>query len=150
MKRIKKLEFLYIIIGSIIVSFVVCSIHSKTQLTEGGEVGIELLLLYWFHISPTISSVCMDLLFYFLGFLILNKKFRINALIGTFTYSISYFFFEKVNFSWPFINNMLLSSIIGGFMLGIGCGLVVRHISACGGDDSLALILNNPLIPSLI
>ena len=138
----KKLEILCVIIGSIIVSFVVSSIHSKIQLTEGGEIGIELLLLHWFHISPTISSVCMDLLFYFLGFLILNKKFRLNALIGTLTYSISFFFFEKLNFSWFFINSIVLSSIIGGLALGIGCGLVVRHIGACGGDDSLALILN--------
>ena len=145
MNKNKKLELIYIILGSMIVSFTVSSIHSKTQLTEGGEVGIELLLQHWFNISPSISSVCMDLLFYFFGFFILNKKFRLNAIIGTLTYSISYLLFENLNYSWFFIDNILLSAIIGGLALGIGCGLVVKHVGSCGGDDSLALILNKAL-----
>ena len=142
MRKYNKLEFLYIIFGSMLVGFVVCTIHSKTQLTEGGEIGIELLLLNWFGVSPAISSICIDFIFYFLGFFILNKKFRINAVIGTLAYSFSYFLFEQINFSWAFISNLLLSSIIGGVLLGIGCGLVVRCIGSCGGDDSLALILS--------
>lgn len=145
MNKNKKLELIYIILGSMIVSFTVSSIHSKTQLTEGGEVGIELFLQHWFNISPSISSVCIDLLFYFFGFFILNKKFRLNAIIGTLTYSISYLLFENLNYSWFFIDNILLSAIIGGLALGIGCGLVVKHVGSCGGDDSLALILNKAL-----
>lgn len=145
MKKNKVLEILYIILGSIIVSFAVCYIHSKTQLTEGGQIGVELLLQHWFNISPTYSSVFIDFLFYILGFIILNKKFRINAIIGTFSYSISFFIFERVNFTLPFLNNIFVSSIIGGILVGIGCGIVVRHIGSCGGDDSLALILNKVL-----
>ena len=145
MKKNKSLEILYIILGSIVVSFAVCYIHSKTQLTEGGQIGIELLLQHWFNISPAYSSVFIDLLLYILGFIILNKKFRINAIIGTLTYSISFFIFERIDFSFPFLNNLLLSSIIAGILVGIGCGMVVRHIGSCGGDDSLALILNKLL-----
>ena len=87
----------------------------------------------------------MDCFFYILGFLILNKKFRINAIIGTLSYSISFFVFDKLNISFPFVNNLLLSSIIGGFLIGIGCGIVVKHVGSCGGDDSLALIINKLL-----
>ena len=151
MKKNKLFEILYIILGSIIVSFAVCFIHSKTQLTEGGQIGVELLLQHWFNISPAYSSVFIDLLLYILGFIILNKKFRINAIIGTLTYSISFFIFERISIPLPFLNNLLLSSIIGGVLVGIGCGTVVRHIGSCGGDDSLALILNKVLkIPLFI
>ena len=145
MKKNKTFEILCIVLGSIIVSFAVCFIHSKTSLTEGGQIGVELLLQHWFNISPAYSSVFIDLLLYILGFIILNKKFRINAIIGTLTYSISFFIFERVYLSLPFLNNLLLSSIIGGVLVGIGCGIVVGHIGSCGGDDSLALILNKIL-----
>ena len=142
MKKSKVLEIIYILLGSIIVSFAVCTIHAKTQLTEGGEIGVELLLLHQFNFSPIFSSICIDFILYFLGFFILAKKFRLNALIGTLAYSISYFLFGKLNFSWFFINNLLISSIVGGILVGIGCGLVVKHIGSCGSDDSLALIIN--------
>ena len=145
MKKNKILETLFIIVGSIIVSFSVCFIHSKTQLTEGGQIGVELLLQHWFNISPAYSSIFIDLLLYILGFIILNKKYRINAIIGTLTYSISFFIFERISLSLPFLNNLLLSSIIGGMLVGVGSGIVVRHIGSCGGDDSLALILNKVL-----
>lgn len=141
----KSKEILLIILGSILVSFVVCNIHSKTVLTEGGQIGIELLLQHWFNISPTYSSVCIDFIFYILGFLILNKKFRLNAVIGTFSYSISYYVFELLNINLFFTSNLLASSIIGGIILGVGCGIVVRCIGSCGGDDSLALIINKIL-----
>lgn len=145
MRKNKVVEILCIVFGSIIVSFAVCNIHSKIQLTEGGQIGIELLLQHWLNISPAYSSVFIDLLLYVLGFIILNKKFRVNAIIGTLTYSISFFIFERIELSLPLLNNLLLSSIIGGILVGIGCGIVVKHMGSCGGDDSLALILNKLL-----
>ena len=102
-------------------------------------------MLHWFNISPSISSIVIDLSFYFLGFLILNQKFRVNAIVGTLTYSIAYFMFNSLSINWFFSSNLLLSSIIGGLVLGVGCGIVVRSIGSCGGDDSLALIINSTL-----
>ena len=145
MKKISIKELFYIVFGSMLVALVVATIHSKTQLTEGGQIGIELLLLHWLNISPSISSVVIDLIFYFLGFLILNQKFRVNAIIGTLTYSITYLLFNYLSINWFFIDSLLFSSIIGGLVLGFGCGLVVRCIGSCGGDDSLALILHKVL-----
>ena len=91
MNKTKFKELLYIIFGSALVALVVATIHSKTQLTEGGQIGIELLLLHWFNISPSVNSIVIDLFFYILGFFILNQKFRVNAIIGTLTYE-----FDKI------------------------------------------------------
>jgi uncharacterized membrane-anchored protein YitT (DUF2179 family) len=35
-----------------------------------------------------------------------------------------------------------VATIIGGILVGIGGGLVVKSCGACGGDDTLALILS--------
>ena len=88
MKRKKIFEIITIILGSVLVSFAICNIHSKMKITEGGQLGIELLLLNWFKISPSISSVIIDFILYLIGFLVLGKKYRINAIIGTISYSI--------------------------------------------------------------
>jgi len=134
---------LIIIIGSAIVAFAICNIHSRFKISEGGQLGVELLLYNLFHISPSISSFVMDATFYLIGCLVIGKKFIFNAFIGTLSYSISYFIFEHLPFIIPDISgHLLLSAILGGILVGIGCGLVVSKEGACGGDDSLALVLN--------
>ena len=140
-KKINIKDILIIIIGAMIVAFALCNIHSKMNISEGGQLGVELLLLKWFNISPSISSFIIDFSLYLLGFLILGKKFFINAIIGTLSYSIFYHIFEiyPININLP--NNLLLISILGGIIVGIGCGLIVRKNGACGGDDSLAQII---------
>lgn len=140
-KNIVLKDIIIIIIGSMIVAFALCNIHSKMFVSEGGQLGVELLLYNWFNISPSISSFIIDATLYLLGFFILGKKFFINAIVGTSSYSIFYYIFEHnpVNLNLP--NNMLLIAILGGILVGIGCGLVVRKNGACGGDDSLALMI---------
>lgn len=98
------------------------------KITEGGQLGIELLLLNWFKISPSISSVIIDFILYLIGFLVLGKKYRINAIIGTISYSISYYLFENISLTLTLPNNLLLLSIIGGILVGVGCGLVVKKV----------------------
>lgn len=135
-------EILSVVFGSAMVAFAVCTIHSKTNLTEGGLIGIELLCLRWFGIDPSVTALVTDIIFYILGILILNKKFRINAVVGTLTYSAAYFIVENLGIVMPFVDNLLVSAIVGALLVGIGSGLVVRNVGACGSDDSLALILN--------
>ena len=141
-KHAKLVELLSVIFGSAMVAFAVCTIHSRTNLTEGGLIGIELLCLRWFGIDPSITAIITDVIFYILGFLILNKKFRVNAVVGTLTYSATFFITESLGIVMPFVDNLLISAIVGALLVGIGSGLVVRNVGACGSDDSLALILN--------
>lgn len=142
MKRLK--EILIIILGTAIVSFAICNIHSALHISEGGELGLELLCLNWFNISPSITSIIFDIIFYTLGSIILGKKFLVNAFIGTFFYSIFYLIFENNPIDLSFLaNHLLLASLLGGILVGVGCGLIVRYYGSCGGDDSLALIINH-------
>lgn len=136
-------DTIIIIIGSLIVAFAICNIHSKSHIAEGGQLGFELLLFNLFKISPSISSVIIDCISYIIAIFILGKRFFKNAIIGTLSYSIFYFIFEHSFFIYlkP-IDNLLINSIIGGILVGIGCGMVVRKCGSCGGDDSLALVLS--------
>lgn len=144
-KKLKRIfEILIIMLGTAITSFTICNIHSKLHITEGGELGLELFFLNWFNISPSITSIILDITFYTLGALILGKKFLINAFIGTFFYSIFYFIFSLYPIDFSFLSNhLLIAALLGGILVGVGCGLIVRYYGSCGGDDSLALIINH-------
>lgn len=127
MNNKKIFEILRIVLGSSIVAFAIYNIHARCGIVEGGQLGIELLLYNWFNISPAISSVIIDTMFYILGIIVLKNKFAVNALVGTLSYSLFYFIFQHIPYLLPdFSNNLLLASILEGIIVGIGCGMVVK------------------------
>ncbi len=142
-KSKKHIDKLLIILGSMIVALGLFSIHSRCGIAEGGQLGVELLFFNLLGISPGIVSVIIDATAYIIGSLLFGKKFFFNAILGTVSYSGFYLLFENVPISFPNLsNNLLLASIIGGIMVGIGCGIVIRNNGACGGDDAVALIIS--------
>lgn len=143
MKENKLKEIIRLLIGSMVVAFAISNIHSRYQIAEGGQLGIELLLLNWFDISPAISSIVIDFLMFIISYFVLGKKFFNNAILGTISYSLFYLLFQNIPYLLPNLsNNLLIATLLGGVLVGIGCGIVVKSSGACGGDDSLALIIS--------
>ena len=147
MNKYKKyLDKVLIILGSAIVAYGIYNIHSKCNIAEGGELGIELLIFNLLNISPAIVSLIIDVTSYTIGSILFGKKFLLNAIIGTISYSFFYFIFENTPSIFPDLSNqLLLASIIGGALVGIGCGIVIHNGGACGGDDAIALIISKTL-----
>lgn len=138
----KHVDIILIIIGSAIVAFALYNIHSRIGIAEGGQLGVELLIYNWLKISPAITALAIDITAIVLGYILLGKKFLLNAIVGTLAYSVFYFVFEQTGYIIPNLtSNLFVAAILGGILIGIGCGIVVGLNGACGGDDSLALVL---------
>ena len=136
-------RYTVLLAGVMILSFGLYNVHSQSKITEGGILGLTLLLQHWLHISPGISEFVLDLLCYLAALQILGKGFLKNALISSAGYALFYSLWE---FTGPLLPNLsgrpLLAAILGGTFVGVGVGLVVRSGGATGGDDALALILS--------
>ena len=52
LKSLEKDRILYASLGSVILAFGLFNIHSQSQISEGGILGLTLLLYNWFSISP--------------------------------------------------------------------------------------------------
>ena len=60
-------EILALLIGSAILAFGLYHIHAQSNVTEGGVLGLTLLLYHWFDISPAVSGLILNFLCYYLG-----------------------------------------------------------------------------------
>lgn len=142
--RIKPKSCAVILLGSAILAFGLYNIHSISGVTEGGVLGLTLLLDHWFGLSPSVSGLVLNGLCYLLGFKLLGMEFIIYSVIAGGGFSAFYAIFERFPPIWPQIADMpLAASIIGALFVGIGVGLCVRANSAPTGDDSLALSLSH-------
>lgn len=138
--KLKISNCLVLLIGSIIQAIGIYNIHSLSNVTEGGVLGLTLLLQHWLSISPAISSLVLNLICYAIGWRTLGKEFIGYSLVSICIYSITYGILEQFPPLWPEIPLYpLLAAIAGALFIGIGAGLCVRAGGATAGDDALAM-----------
>ena len=131
------------ILSSAFLAFGLYNIHSLSGVTEGGVLGMTLLLEHWFGISPAFSGFVMNVLCYCLGWKLMGKEFLGYSIISTASFSVSYRIYEQFPPLWPEIAQMpLLAALLGAIFVGIGAGLCVRIGGAPGGDDALAMSIS--------
>ena len=142
--RLNPKNCLSIILGSAILAFGLYNIHSISGVTEGGVLGLTLLLEHWFGISPSISGLVLNGACYVLGLTLLGKEFILYSIIAGGGFSLFYAIFERFPPLWPQIAQMpLAASVAGAAFVGVGVGLCIRANAAPTGDDSLALSLSH-------
>ena len=150
LSNLKPRNCLILLIGSIIQAIGIYNIHAVSSVTEGGVLGLTLLLKHWFDLSPAVSSFVLNLVCYGIGWRTLGKEFIGYSLISICVYSVSYGICEQFPPLWPEIANFpLVAALLGALFIGIGAGLCVRAGGATAGDDALAMsfshILNLPI-----
>lgn len=132
-----------ILAGNVILAFGLYNVHAQTDVTEGGVLGLMLLIKHWFGISPAYSGFVMDVICYGIGLKVLGSGFLALSMVATVFFSVSYRIFE---FFPPVIPSLsghpLLAAVTGALFVGVGVGLSVRAGAATGGDDALAMSLS--------
>ena len=138
--KLKSSNCLILLAGSILQAIGIYNIHALSGVTEGGVLGLTLLLKHWFDISPAVSSLLLNLFCYLLGWRTLGKEFIGYSFVSICMYSVSYGICEQFPPLWPQIaDHPLLAALAGALFIGIGAGLCVRAGGATAGDDALAM-----------
>ena len=129
-------------LGAAILAFGLYNVHSQSHITEGGVLGMTLLLEHWLGVSPAVSEVALDVICYALGLRYLGRAFLPHALAATGCFALFYALNERIGPVLPNLGGMpLVAAVVGGVFVGVGVGLVVRAGGAAGGDDALALTI---------
>ena len=138
--KLKISNCLVLLLGSVIQAVGIYNVHALSNVTEGGVLGLTLLLQHWFQISPAVSSLVLNLLCYAIGWKTLGSEFIGYSLVSICIYSVTYGILEQFPPLWPDIALYpLLAALAGALFIGIGAGLCVRAGGATAGDDALAM-----------
>ena len=146
MPKLKLSNCIIIVLASIFQAFGIYNVHALSNVTEGGVLGATLLIQHWFHISPAISALVLNIACYALGWKTLGRSFLAYSAISILSYSAGYAVFEQFPPLFPEIASYpLLAALIGALFIGIGAGLCVKCGGATAGDDALAMSLSHIL-----
>jgi uncharacterized membrane-anchored protein YitT (DUF2179 family) len=146
MPKLRLKNSLICILGGLILAFGIYNVHSLSKVTEGGALGLSLLLDHWFSISPALSGLVLNLLCYLFGWKTFGKEFLGYSALSALAFSASYALLEQFPPVYPHIAEYpFLAAILGALFVGIGVGLCVRMGGAPTGDDALAMGLSHRL-----
>ena len=137
-------KILLIFLGAMICTFGIHNIHQRTNITEGGVIGLMLLVEHWLKISPAYITSILDIICYLLAFKFLGGNFIKISIISTVFVSGFYKIWELFPPMLPDLSaHPLIASVLGGIFVGAGVGLIVRQGGSSGGDDALALTISH-------
>ncbi|MCC3864189.1 YitT family protein [Terrisporobacter petrolearius] len=133
-----------IIVGITIMSIGVNGFLRQAHLLSGGVAGVSTAINYLSNINVGFITFLINVPIFILGFIFLEKDFLITSLINMILFSIIIGITQDIGNIIP-IDDILLQSVYGGILCGIGNGLVFRTKSSLGGTDILGAILKNKL-----
>lgn len=131
------------LLGSAILAFGLYQVHAFAGVTEGGVLGLTLLLHHWLGLSPALSGLVLNAACYLLGWRVLGRSFIFYSAVAGGGFSLFYAVFEQFDPFWPNLGQKpLLAAMLGALFVGVGVGLCVRAGGAPGGDDALSMSLS--------
>ena len=130
-------------LGGAILGFGLMEVHSIAHVTEGGALGLTLLMDIWFGFSPAWTSIVLNIAFYTFGIKMFGVPFVVYSLVSAGAFSGAYAVCELFPPIYPEIANLpFLAAIIGAIFVGVGVGVCVKAGGAPTGDDALAMSLS--------
>lgn len=143
---LNKVSFLSLFLGCTIMAFAMVNVDMQAKITEGGMLGLSLLVSHFTGIEPSYCGLFIDGSIYLLAFSFLGAAFIKKALFSACLYALMLKVFLAIGPILPSLENMpALAALVGGLGIGVGCSLVVLLGFATSGDDAFVILMFNKL-----
>ena len=132
-------DYIFIVVGSFLISVASLSIYDRAELVIGGVTGVSIIIRHLFGIPLWLSYTMINVPLFVIGFFTKGGKFLFRTIISTLLCS----FFLYILPAWGILpkDDFFLASVVGGIFMGVGCGMVFISNCTTGGTDLLAAIL---------
>ncbi|MBQ6630628.1 MAG: YitT family protein, partial [Romboutsia sp.] len=141
-RRTQAKNIILILIGSLILAFGIYNLNYQNNITEGGILGVLLLLKNLFDIEPSVANLILDISLLIIAYKFFGKQFLLNSIIATLSFSTFYEIFESIGPLIPVLQSKFIVTILSGLFVGIGVGIIIRNGAAAGGDEALAMVIS--------
>lgn len=137
LKTIKKYGFLAL--GAILTSIGLEIFLIPNNIIDGGIIGISIIASFVTKLPLGAFIFLLNLPFLIVGYNHIGKTFVISTLFSVSILSLGVTYLHPI----PGITkDVLLASVFGGIILGIGVGLIIRYGGSLDGTEIIAIILD--------
>ena len=139
-------KFALLFAGSVIAAVGLEIFLVPNNIIDGGIVGISIIASFLSTIPLGVYTFALNVPFLIIGYQQIGKTFVISSLFSITVFSI----FISVLHPIPGLtHDVLLATVFGGIILGVGVGLILRCGGSLDGTEIVAIILNKRTILSV-
>ncbi|WP_274649102.1 YitT family protein [Paenibacillus humicola] len=144
--RLTKLELLirtvFLTIGAALVAVALEIFLVPNSIVDGGITGISIMIAHVTHLPLGLFLFLLNIPFLIIGYKQIGKTFALSTLYAVTIMSIGTVLLHPVK---PLTYSTFLAPVIGGVILGIGVGLVIRNGGSLDGTEIIAILFNKKL-----
>lgn len=140
---IKNLKsYLLVITGSCLTASAFGLIVLPNQFAAGGVTGFSVLLQNIIPLPVSVLVLAVNLSLFLLGWIFVGKDFVFKTLLTSIIFPFVLEITQQFDIFHELAADSLVSSILAGAILGLGCGFILLGNGSGGGFDILGVILN--------
>ncbi len=140
-------EVIILMVGCLFMAVSINMFLNPHNIAPGGLTGVSIIINTLTGLPIWLINVLFDIPLFLFAFRILGRKDATKTLLGILFLTLSLKLTENLG-NIQITNDVLLSSISGGIVLGIALGLIFRINGSTGGTDLIGLLANKAF-PSL-
>ena len=133
------LTYMFMTIGILLAAIALEVFLIPNKIIDGGITGVSIILSFLTNINLSIFIIILNVPFLLLGFRHLGKNFLIQSTVAMALFSVLLEIFKQVD---VVTNDVLLATVFGGILLGIGVGFVIKFGACLDGTEVVAILIN--------
>jgi len=136
-------DFLLIILGGLLQALALRTFLVPSLLVGGGISGLAQIFHYLWNLPIGVVTLPGNIPLFIIGWRFLGgPRFAVRTILAVLSYTVIVDILVELTGTAPITDDLLLNSLFGGILLGVGLGLVYLGQGTSGGTDILGRILN--------
>lgn len=133
------LKYFFLFVGSLLTAIGLEEFLVPNNIIDGGIVGISIITSYLTDLPLGIFTTLFNIPFLFMGYKYIGKSFVTSSVFAILSLFFWTFVFHPIQ---KFTGDILLATVFGGVIIGIGVGLIIRYGGSLDGTEMVAIVLN--------
>lgn len=132
-------SFIMLTVGAILSAYALETFLIPNTILDGGVTGISIIISKLTQIPLSLLVLLLNIPFVYIGYRNMGIGFLIRAIYSMVLFSAALSYFSSLE---EVTHQILLATVFGGAILGIGVGLVIHFGGCIDGTESVALVIS--------
>ena len=133
------ISIIMLTVGTIIAAAALECFLIHNTILDGGITGVSIIVSKLTGIPLALLVLILNIPFVYIGYKNLGKSFLVRTVYSMVSFSLFLSFFGHIT---AFTDEILLATVFGGALLGLGVGIVIHFGGCVDGTESVAIVIS--------
>ena len=134
-------NIIFLTVGAMITAFALESFLVPNNIIDGGVIGISMIVSHITKWNLGLLILILNTPFIIMAFKKMGGKFVVQTAFANIILAV----FLNIFLHYKVTHDLLLATVFGGIILGLGVGIILKHEGSLDGTEMLSLVVSKKL-----